>query len=74
MEHKQCQRCGGTQLEPGTLGSSGVVFRPQNTKFFSLKTNDIVLKANMCVECGHVEFVGDPRALQSLLGKQATAH
>ncbi len=62
-----CPRCGGTAAEPGTVHSTGkVYFRPANTKFMTLKTGDIELRANACTACGHVDFVADVGRLAHL--------
>lgn len=68
------QRCGGSRLEPGTLGSFGLTFRPSNTKFLTMQTNDVSVAANMCVDCGLIEFVGDARKAQKLMGDHLKPH
>ncbi len=62
-----CTRCGGTAAESGSVHSTGkVYFRPANTKFMTLKTGDIELRANACTACGHVDFVADVAKLAHL--------
>ena len=59
-ETKKCIRCGGERLEPGRIQSTGrIYFRPENTQFLQLKTADIAVTANICLECGTIELVGD---------------
>lgn len=74
MDSPTCHRCGGTRLEPGSLGSFGLTFRPANTKFLTLRTNDVGVQANMCVDCGMIQLVGDVRKAQSLKGESQRPH
>ena len=67
-EEKKCLRCGGTNLEPGSIQSTGKVwFRPQKAKFLSTKVADVWIKANICIDCGHMEFVGDAKKTKLLV-------
>jgi predicted nucleic-acid-binding Zn-ribbon protein len=67
---KKCLRCGGASLEPGAIRSTGhIYFRPENAKFFTFQFADVPVRANMCVDCGTIELVGDVRKAQSLTGK-----
>lgn len=74
METKPCHRCGGNRVEPGSLGSFGLSFRPANTKFLTMKSNDVKVDANMCLDCGLIELVGDARKAQSLMGDHLKPH
>ncbi len=50
-----------------------MAFRPQDSKFFTLQTGDVMTKAMMCRECGVIELVGDVAKLKRLLsGTDAT--
>ncbi len=63
----RCRRCGSRELEPGHVQSTGkVYFRPQNAKFLTLRTADILLHANICLACGLVELVGDVTKARAL--------
>ncbi len=44
-----------------------MAFRPQDSKFFTLQTGDVMTKAMMCRECGVIEFIGDTAKLKRLL-------
>ena len=44
-----------------------MAFRPQDSKFFTLQTGDVMTKAMMCRECGVIELVGDVAKLKRLL-------
>lgn len=67
-EEKKCLRCGGTNLEPGSIQSNGKVrFRPKRAKFLTDKTADVWIKANICIDCGHMEIVGDAKKTKLLV-------
>ena len=66
---KKCLRCGSTDLQPGRIQSTGKIwFTPDNAKFFTFKTSDVTVRANICLDCGTVELVGDVHKAQSLTG------
>ncbi len=74
MNQKVCIRCGSSKLESGSLGSFGLTFRPANTKFLTMKTNDVRVESNMCIDCGTIELVGDVRKAAPLVGDKAKPH
>ena len=41
-------------------------FRPQDSKFLTLETGDVMTKAAMCRNCGVVEILGDVNKLRRL--------
>jgi hypothetical protein len=41
-------------------------FRPQESKFLTLETGDVMTKAMMCRNCGTVEIIGDVNKLRRL--------
>ena len=41
-------------------------FRPQDSKFLTLETGDVMTKATMCRNCGAVEIIGDVNKLRRL--------
>jgi len=45
-------------------------FRPQDAKFMTLQTGDVMTKAIMCRGCGIIEIVGDVNKLRRLSGGQ----
>ena len=62
-----CYRCGGEMLAIGALYSAvRTAFRPQESKFLTLETGDVMTKATMCRNCGVVEIVGDVNKLRRL--------
>ncbi|HVD92850.1 MAG TPA: hypothetical protein VNC21_11230 [Vicinamibacterales bacterium] len=62
-----CSRCGGAMTDPGALYSAvRLSFRPQESKFMTLETGDVMTKAIMCRECGLIEIVGDVNKLRRL--------
>jgi hypothetical protein len=63
----KCSQCGGTDLEPGSIQSTGkVYFRPANAKFLTLSTGGAVVNANVCLSCGHIDLVADVKKLSAL--------
>jgi hypothetical protein len=61
-----CLRCGG-EMSPGALFSAvRTSFRPQDSKFLTLETGDVMTKASMCRSCGAIEIVGDVNKLRRL--------
>ena len=64
----KCARCGGTNLESGHLHTTGKVhFRPAHSKFLTMHTADVEVKAEVCTDCGNVQMVADTKKLATLL-------
>ena len=62
-----CNRCGSDELVGGKLNSSGQVrFRPEEVKFFNLRTADISVKTRICMACGSINLEGDIEKLKLL--------
>ena len=62
-----CYRCGGETMAMGALFSAvRTSFRPQDSKFLTLETGDVMTKATMCRNCGVVEVIGDVNKLKRL--------
>jgi len=62
-----CYRCGGETLSMGALFSGiRTSFRPQDSKFLTLETGDVMTKATMCRSCGVIEIIGDVNKLKRL--------
>jgi len=56
-------------LATGALYSAvRTAFRPQDSKFLTMATGDVMTKATMCRGCGLVEIVGDVSKLRRLTG------
>ena len=63
-----CSRCGSEQLTTGALQSAvRLSFRPNDSKFLTLQTGDVMTKAVMCRDCGAIEIVGDVTKLRRLV-------
>lgn len=55
-------------MAPGALFSAvRTSFRPQESKFLTLQTGDVMTKAQMCRQCGVVEIIGDVNKLRRLI-------
>ena len=66
----KCQSCGGTNIEKGTLHSTGkIYFRPADAKFLKLETANIEVHANMCFDCGSINLMGNKEKLKELTKK-----
>ena len=66
-EEKKCLRCGSTNVEPGVFQSTGkIYYRPQKA---SVLLSGVVVDANTCLDCGHVELVVDAAKAKSLTEK-----
>ncbi len=64
----KCLRCGGSNLEPGIIQANGRVgFRPKRAKFITTKVADVSIRANICLNCGHMEFLGDAKKTKLLV-------
>jgi len=62
-----CARCGGDSFAPGAMISAvRTSFRPQDSKFLTLETGDVMTKAMMCRGCGVIEIIGDVSKLRRL--------
>ena len=62
-----CSRCGGDVFAAGALISAvRTSFRPQDSKFLTLETGDVMTKASMCRNCGVIEIIGDVAKLRRL--------
>jgi hypothetical protein len=65
-----CYRCDGEMMALGALYSAvRTSFRPQESKFLTLETGDVMTKAMMCRSCGTVEIIGDVNKLRRLTGE-----
>jgi hypothetical protein len=69
-----CYRCGGETLSAGALFSAvRTSFRPQDSKFLTLATGDVMTKATMCRDCGVIEIIGDVSKLRRLTSEPEPA-
>ena len=67
MDMATCSRCGGESFSAGALISAvRTSFRPQESKFLTLETGDVMTKASMCRTCGLIEIIGDVNKLKRL--------
>jgi len=62
-----CPICNSTNMESGSLGSTGKIhFRPEGAKFLKLKTANVDIAASLCMDCGYVALAGDTEKVQTL--------
>src|SRR5262245_59807540 len=56
----RCASCGHGVLVPGRVQGTGrLYFRPEKTKFWTLKESLIPTRAHMCAACGYVQVHAD---------------
>jgi hypothetical protein len=66
-EQVKCPNCNGTNIEPGTLHSTGAMhFRPEHAKFLKMKTANIEVHAGLCLDCGFVSLTADAARAKAL--------
>jgi predicted nucleic-acid-binding Zn-ribbon protein len=64
----KCLTCGSTNLESGTLSSTGALhFRPKDAKFMKLTTANVDVQARLCLDCGSVALTSDVEKVKSLM-------
>ncbi len=64
-QENKCLKCGGTNVKPGALQSTGKIYaRPNDAKLNTLLTSGALVNANICFDCGHVEMVVEPAKLE----------
>lgn len=69
---RACARCGSQMTSAGALYSAvRLSFRPQDSRFMTLETGDVMTKAMMCRDCGAIEIIGDTNKLRRLTGAPA---
>ena len=67
MAEKKCLRCGGFNLEPGALQSTGrLTFTPENSLALPRQNSQVLVRASICLDCGTLDLVGDAFKTQSL--------
>jgi hypothetical protein len=58
-------------MQAGSLHSTGKThFRPSDARFLKLKTANIELLANMCMNCGSVNLIGDTEKAKKVTDKE----
>lgn len=64
-----CAHCGGELTAAGALYSAlRLTFRPENSKFLTLESGEIMTKGLMCSDCGVIAILGDVTKLRRLTG------
>ena len=65
-EEKKCLRCGGTNLEPSYLQSTGKIYtRPNSANIVGLLRTGAPVDTLTCFDCGHVELLVDVSEVKS---------
>jgi predicted nucleic-acid-binding Zn-ribbon protein len=64
----KCLRCGGTNVKPSELQSTGKIYnRPEDAKFSTIFTTGAPVSALTCFDCGHVELLVDVNKAKALV-------
>ncbi len=65
---KKCLRCGGQNVCPSDLQSTGKIYsRPKKSKFTTVFTTGAPVSAMTCLDCGHIDLIVDAQKAKSLL-------
>ncbi len=65
---RKCLRCGGTNLVPSELQSTGKIYaRPKRAKLMTIFTTGVLLDGEVCFDCGHVELVADAAKIKAAM-------
>ena len=63
----ECLRCGGTNVMPSDLQSTGKIYsRPKDAKFVTVLTTGALVSALTCLDCGHVEMMVDTEKTKAI--------
>ena len=66
---RMCGHCGGEMSAAGALYSAlRLTFRPDESRFMTLETGEVMTKGMMCRDCGLIEIIGDVSKLRRLTG------
>jgi hypothetical protein len=77
----KCLRCGGADLKAGHLEAEFLLqgqfvpvaaFQLEDGDGLSQKERMLPIKASMCLDCGFVEFSGDPEAAKAVIKRIET--
>ena len=64
----KCLRCGGENVYPSELQSTGKIYsRPKQAKFMTVFTSGTPVSGITCLDCGHVEMLVDTEKAKALL-------
>ena len=75
MSQEACPRCGDARLVVGVLESTGQIrFRPLQTRFFTFRTGDVGIRAQICSACGNLIMTGDTSKLSQINGVPTPTH
>jgi len=71
-DEKKCLRCGGQNLVPCELQSTGKLYaRPKHAKFVTIFTTGVLMYADVCFDCGHAEMFVDVDKVKSMMKKES---
>jgi len=66
-DKKKCLRCGGTNIVPSELQSTGKMYaRPKHAKLSTIFTTGVLVQGDVCFDCGHVELRVDAEKIKAV--------
>lgn len=69
-DRNSCPHCTGARMASGRLESTGKVhFKPDDTRFLTLKTSNVDVTAALCLDCGAISLFGDAEKAADLQPK-----
>jgi hypothetical protein len=64
----KCLRCGGTNVKPSAMQSTGKIYsRPEDAKLSTIFTTGTPVSGLVCFDCGHVELFVDTNKVKALV-------
>ena len=69
MNESKCMACGSRQLEQGSIMSAA--FAPDRASSWQKALAGAEVKAQLCMDCGHLELHADLDRVRSMLGEKA---
>ncbi len=71
-DEKKCLRCGGQNLVPCELQSTGKLYaRPKHAKLVTIFTTGVLVHANICFDCGFAEMFVDVDEVKTAMKKKS---
>ncbi|MGA2092485.1 MAG: hypothetical protein ABSH16_03630 [Sedimentisphaerales bacterium] len=64
----KCLRCGGKNLRPSEVQSTGRIYaRPRQAKISAVLLTGALVSGLTCLDCGHVELLVDAKRARSMV-------
>ncbi|MBN2136698.1 MAG: hypothetical protein JW720_02720 [Sedimentisphaerales bacterium] len=64
---EKCVKCGGTNMVPSELQSTGKMYaRPKKAKLSTILTTGVLIRGSICLDCGHVDLSVDVEKIKAV--------